>query len=758
MNRCKNKNVYRYVSIVMLFVFFIIEVFTIFVGETVVLLANDEDWKVAIRESIDKIGQLEEDIDISNLNLSDTRKNDITEYLVQLKNTNNYYWVEDMFISGIYNSRLSWITVTVKPYYYNDTNGINKDQAKKDFDILQQRLLNGEWDEIIKERVNKIEKVDNYDLEWIEISDLKIDESNEEKLVYYFNELRTKNSDYYWIEDIYFEKENGILIDAFVWIKPIYVNENRRINKVKAKKDFENIQQRIASGEWKELLYERIEESDVYQSEYGQLLSTCYIHDIAEVISEKEIFEFISDEIHINPSFNYIKEVKYNIEACCLEIILKPNFVNWNLKIDKDEAIREYFVFKERLSSLFINFNNTMSDIDKTLAIYDWVMRETEYDYLNYINNTVPWISGKAEGVFNENLAVCSGYTAAVAQLLDKARIENYQVESSTMDHTWNVVKLGQYYYHLDATWDDYGNDDKYEGIVCHEDFIKADSEFENLGHCNWTGGPECKNENSFMNYIFREHSDTNFSYYNGFWYYVVGNEIIKSKIDGSQKSVFKNMNETLVNMFIYKKSMYIATETNVYKIDMSNEASVNVLFNVSESSDKKSIDEFVIKGDKIKIDCGEFTKYISLKPTSTIKLDKTIVEVKEGDTIKINAQVKSEYASKAQWASTNNKVATVDSEGNIKAKSAGETTVYASVDGIIVECKVVVDNVYMNGDINCDEKIDTQDAVLLKKYLAGDTNVDISESVCDINQDGSVNSSDAVILLKYLAGYDIEL
>ena len=67
-----------------------------------------------------------------------------------------------------------------------------------------------------------------------------------------------------------------------------------------------------------------------------------------------------------------------------------------------------------------------------------------------------------------------------------------------------------------------------------------------------------------------------------------------------------------------------------------------------------------------------------------------------------------------------------------------------------------VVEGAYTMGDVNVDGKIDTQDAVLLKKYLAGYGDLDVIEDACDVNIDGSINSTDAVILLKYLAGYDV--
>lgn len=64
-------------------------------------------------------------------------------------------------------------------------------------------------------------------------------------------------------------------------------------------------------------------------------------------------------------------------------------------------------------------------------------------------------------------------------------------------------------------------------------------------------------------------------------------------------------------------------------------------------------------------------------------------------------------------------------------------------------------------GDVNLDEKITSQDSVLLSQYLAGWTSVTLDAtqlSAADVNADGKVNSSDAVLLAQYLAGWDVRL
>ena len=68
-------------------------------------------------------------------------------------------------------------------------------------------------------------------------------------------------------------------------------------------------------------------------------------------------------------------------------------------------------------------------------------------------------------------------------------------------------------------------------------------------------------------------------------------------------------------------------------------------------------------------------------------------------------------------------------------------------------------------GDVNGDKKINSTDAVLLKRYLAKwdissqlqYENTALIEVAGDVNQDGKVVSTDAVLLSRYLAKWTID-
>ena len=100
--------------------------------------------------------------------------------------------------------------------------------------------------------------------------------------------------------------------------------------------------------------------------------------------------------------------------------------------------------------------NSNMSDLEKELAIHEYVVKNTAYDYDNYINLTLPEDSYTAYGTLIMGRAVCQGYADAMKLLLNLAGIEAQVVIGYAGEpHAWNIVKIDGEYYHIDATWDD---------------------------------------------------------------------------------------------------------------------------------------------------------------------------------------------------------------------------------------------------------------------------------------------------------------
>lgn len=119
-----------------------------------------------------------------------------------------------------------------------------------------------------------------------------------------------------------------------------------------------------------------------------------------------------------------------------------------------------------------------MSNIQKELAIHDYVVKNTAYDYDNLKRGTLPEESYTIYGALVNRKAVCEGYAKAMFKLLNMAGIENKVVvgEAEGVPHAWNLVKINGSYTHLDATWDDPVTGTRI-GILSHEYFNISDKQ-----------------------------------------------------------------------------------------------------------------------------------------------------------------------------------------------------------------------------------------------------------------------------------------
>ena len=87
-------------------------------------------------------------------------------------------------------------------------------------------------------------------------------------------------------------------------------------------------------------------------------------------------------------------------------------------------------------------------DYEKVRIVYTYVIDHTQYQ------------TGEDDqsiaGVFWKKSAVCAGYAGAVQYLLERLDIPCIYVDGSTKGstegHAWDIVKIGQEYYYVDAT------------------------------------------------------------------------------------------------------------------------------------------------------------------------------------------------------------------------------------------------------------------------------------------------------------------
>lgn len=131
----------------------------------------------------------------------------------------------------------------------------------------------------------------------------------------------------------------------------------------------------------------------------------------------------------------------------------------------QEEAKRRQEKIESATKSFLTAVNDTMSDYEATLHIYENIIKLVDYDTIGLERQKRTTVSADTPddlrsiyGVFVNKKAVCAGYAKALQYLLNLCGIECTYVTSET--HAWNLIKLEGEYYHIDVTWGD-GSDTK---------------------------------------------------------------------------------------------------------------------------------------------------------------------------------------------------------------------------------------------------------------------------------------------------------
>jgi len=113
------------------------------------------------------------------------------------------------------------------------------------------------------------------------------------------------------------------------------------------------------------------------------------------------------------------------------------------------------------------------TDFSKTRKIYDYLINHTEYRYSD---------EGIYEkSLFNKYYMDCAGYAEFLNIALNSVGVESFIAADNTHGHVWNIVKVDDKYYHIDATYSDTGSwydTSRYRYFLVSDDFMLSDHRF----------------------------------------------------------------------------------------------------------------------------------------------------------------------------------------------------------------------------------------------------------------------------------------
>ena len=121
------------------------------------------------------------------------------------------------------------------------------------------------------------------------------------------------------------------------------------------------------------------------------------------------------------------------------------------------------------LQELNLDNNTNETKINK---IYSYICSNITYDYANLYDEDYD-LKYTAYAALINKTAVCQGYAVLLYRLLLECSIDGRIISgtSSGGGHAWNIVKLHNFYYNLDSTWD-VGSSEYNYYLKCDENFI----------------------------------------------------------------------------------------------------------------------------------------------------------------------------------------------------------------------------------------------------------------------------------------------
>ena len=144
-----------------------------------------------------------------------------------------------------------------------------------------------------------------------------------------------------------------------------------------------------------------------------------------------------------------------------------------------EEYLKGTIAYIAGTNTHIIGSSTVLTTTQKIKALHDWVCNNVDYAYDSNHEPDRSWKNAYDSSVFMQDKAICEGYARALTLLLREAGIEAYYVHNPGV-HAWCMVKIDDYYFHVDPCFDD--GDEIYYGY-----FLVSDKDV-NTGnsHSKW--------------------------------------------------------------------------------------------------------------------------------------------------------------------------------------------------------------------------------------------------------------------------------
>ncbi len=197
---------------------------------------------------------------------------------------------------------------------------------------------------------------------------------------------------------------------------------------------------------------------------------------------------------------------------------------------DENALAEKKAAIDREVNAILASIPEAVSPAEKALLVHDWFAVHYEYDTPASLQGD-PVEAHRIEGLFLNKKAVCQGYALGYMYVLEKLGIDSVYVSSKPMNHAWNLVNIGENWYHVDVTWSDQGiaGLGDVTGHVTHENFLRSDAGIASTEHEGWSLPYTCTSD------------------YDGFWKLSEGKYAVGSCLYHENKWYFLSYDDIMV-------------------------------------------------------------------------------------------------------------------------------------------------------------------------------------------------------------------
>ncbi len=151
-----------------------------------------------------------------------------------------------------------------------------------------------------------------------------------------------------------------------------------------------------------------------------------------------------------HPEFFYAKDLGYTHYTMGGQVVKTVLAVSYT---ESKASIKSQMDYIDRMADeLIASIPADADDYTKAKTVYEWIILNTDYSSDAPENQAMT-------SVFLNHRSVCAGYSRAFQYIMNRMGVDTTVIEGNSLisgeNHAWNMCKLSDGYYYVDATWGD---------------------------------------------------------------------------------------------------------------------------------------------------------------------------------------------------------------------------------------------------------------------------------------------------------------